>query len=298
MNTWIFQGNPEFFDINNYVKNLRYIWWALRQKGYRDEIKINDVVFMWRSDGEERRTGGILAKTRVIGLPQERPNDEDNKEYWRTNDWKKPYIGIRLEVLEVKLQEGFIRRMSLLEHPVLKELLILRQRTKTNFLLPPEHAIELQGLWSSSGRNMQSLHSNDIENLIDKEMTQTEKEQLIKSRIGQSLFKKELISVEKKCRLCGVSNERFLVASHIKPWSQSNNHERLDVNNGLLLCPNHDALFDKGYISFEEDGRILISECLDDGTRIFLNINQTMRIGMNEGQQHYMQWHRKNLFIN
>ncbi|WP_026566614.1 EVE domain-containing protein [Bacillus sp. UNC41MFS5] len=79
MNTWIFQGNPKFFDINNYVKNLRYIWWALRQKGYRDEIKINDVVFMWRSDGEERRTGGILAKTRVIGLPQERPNDEDNK---------------------------------------------------------------------------------------------------------------------------------------------------------------------------------------------------------------------------
>lgn len=52
---------------------------------------------------------------------------------------------------------------------------------------------------------------------------------------------------------CGVSDEHFLIDSHIKPWSQSNNQEWLDVNNGLLLCPNHDALFDKGiiYISFQ-----------------------------------------------
>lgn len=62
MNTWIFQGNPEIFDIDNYVENRRYIWWALRQKGYRDTIKINDVVFLWRADGKERRTGGILEK--------------------------------------------------------------------------------------------------------------------------------------------------------------------------------------------------------------------------------------------
>jgi len=185
----------------------------------------------------------------------------------------------------VKLQEGFIRRMSLLEHPVLKELLILRQRTKTNFLLPPEHAAELQKLWDSSVGNIESVpDSNDFENLLDNEITDTEKERIFKSRIGQRLFKKKLLSVEKKCRLCGVSDERFLVASHIKPWSQSNSQERLDVNNGLLLCPNHDALFDKGFMSFDEDGRILISECLDERTRIFLNINQTMRIGMNEGQ--------------
>lgn len=68
MNPQIFQGNSEIFDINNYVKNYRYIWWALRKKSYRDKIKINDVVFLWRSDGEERRTGGILGKTRVIGF--------------------------------------------------------------------------------------------------------------------------------------------------------------------------------------------------------------------------------------
>ncbi|WP_306298946.1 HNH endonuclease [Bacillus sp. OV166] len=93
-----------------------------------------------------------------------------------------------------------------------------------------------------------------------------------------------------------MNDEHFLIASHIKPWSKSNNQERLDVDNGLLLCPNHDALFDKGYISFDDDGRILISECLDAGTLVFLNINQSMRIGINEGQQHYIKWHRENIF--
>ncbi|PFY14560.1 hypothetical protein COL47_22365 [Bacillus toyonensis] len=96
--------------------------------------------------------------------------------------------------------------------------------------------------------------------------------------------------------MCGVSDVRFLVASHIKPWSQSNHKERLDVNNGLLLCPNHDALFDKGYISFNEDERILISESLDEATKVFLNINKSMRINLYQEQKRYMKWHRETTF--
>lgn len=128
------------------------------------------------------------------------------------------------------------------------------------------------------------------------EITETEKEQVIKSRIGQSAFKKALLGIEKKCRLCGVTDERFLVASHIRPWSQSNNQERLNVNNGLLLCSNHDALFDKGYISFDEDGSILVPDRLDKRSMTFLNINETMKINMNESQRGYMKWHREHLF--
>jgi hypothetical protein len=130
------------------------------------------------------------------------------------------------------------------------------------------------------------------------EITETEKEQLVKSRIGQSTFKKELLRKEKKCKLCGVSDERFLVASHIKPWSKSSNEERLDANNGLLLCPNHDALFDKGYISFDSDGSILLSERLDEATKLFLNVNETMKVKISPEQETYMEWHRVHLFTN
>ena len=293
MNTWIFQGNPRIFDIDNYAKNHRCIWWILRQEYFLDKIELNDEVYLWRSDGGKRGTGGIIAKARVVSLPKERTDDENAKDYWHTDDWANPYLAVKLEVFEVRLEDGFISRLSLLEHPVLKDLLILRLRQQTNYLLPHEHAIELQKLWNASNSNMQNeLDSNDIENIIDGEISETEKEQVIKSRIGQSAFKKALLAIEKKCRLCGVTDERFLVASHIKPWSQSSNQERLEVNNGLLLCPNHDALFDKGYISFD-DGMIVISDSLDEATKVFLNINETMKIALNEGQQKYMKWHQK-----
>ncbi|PEO41977.1 hypothetical protein CN563_24750 [Bacillus sp. AFS026049] len=141
----------------------------------------------------------------------------------------------------------------------------------------------------------------EIDTLIEElesnaEVLETEKESIIKSRIGQSSFKSSLLYEEKKCKLCGVSDPRFLIASHIKPWRQSNNYERLDKNNGLLLCPNHDALFDKGFISFKEDGSILISKSLDQVSRVFLNINETMNIKLNQDQQKYISWHRENLF--
>lgn len=142
---------------------------------------------------------------------------------------------------------------------------------------------KMKPLYNESFLELQKKLESPI--VLDK----TENEVITKARIGESIFKRTLLAMEKKCRLCGVSDERLLVASHIKPWSKSNNQERLDVNNGLLLCPNHDALFDK-------DGLILISNSLDKYSKLFLNINETMNIKMRESQQQYMKWHRENKF--
>lgn len=113
--------------------------------------------------------------------------------------------------------------------------------------------------------------TNDIENT---NLKSTDSIQVIKARIGQSIFKKALLIRECKCALCGVSNTAFLIASHIKPWSASNHKERLDVNNRLLLCPNHDAVFDKGYITFDGNGCIMISKTLNEEMRVFLNLQR------------------------
>lgn len=129
-----------------------------------------------------------------------------------------------------------------------------------------------------------------VENLP---ITQTEKERLIKSRIGQGKFKKLLIERECKCALCGVTD--VLIASHIKPWSASTNEERLDVKNGLLLCPNHDALFDKHLSSFDLNGKIVISQSLDETARVFLNVNDELRVKLNEKQLSYMEGHYQKL---
>jgi hypothetical protein len=131
----------------------------------------------------------------------------------------------------------------------------------------------------------------------DETLEGTEKERIVKTRIGQSKFKQKLLTQSKQCAICGVDDERFLIASHIKPWSQSNNEERLDVNNGLLLCPNHDSLFDKGFISFDEGGRLLIADDLSDTIRTFMNIDSKYRLKINENKRRYISWHLHNQFI-
>ena len=94
---------------------------------------------------------------------------------------------------------------------------------------------------------------------FDSDIPDTEKSQLILARRGQGLFRRRLELIESGCRLTGVSDRAHLVASHIKSWRDSTNRERLDGHNGLLLAPHADHLFDRGFISFEDNGKLLAS---------------------------------------
>ena len=83
----------------------------------------------------------------------------------------------------------------------------------------------------------------------------------------------------------------MLVASHIKPWRSSTNMERLDPNNGLLLLANLDKAFDRGFISFEDNGQIIISTQLERPQ--VLGISQHMRLSVREQNIKYLQYHRE-----
>jgi putative restriction endonuclease len=91
----------------------------------------------------------------------------------------------------------------------------------------------------------------------------TQKQQLVQARRGQGIFKSNVRLNETKCRITGVADARLLIASHIKPWAESSDKEKLDGCNGLLLSPHVDLLFDRGFISFENDGTLLVSSKLD-----------------------------------
>lgn len=125
---------------------------------------------------------------------------------------------------------------------------------------------------------------------------ETEISQVVKSRKGQGVFRLRVIEVEGRCRITGLDIPELLIASHIKPWSVSNNAERLDGNNGLLLSPHVDRLFDKGLISFENDGKLLVVEsCLP----VLLNwhIDPNMNVGVfNIQQKEYLKYHRKHIY--
>ena len=84
-----------------------------------------------------------------------------------------------------------------------------------------------------------------------------EKRQMINARMGQGIFRENVELIEKDCRVTGVLDRRHLRARHIKPWKFCNDREKLDGFNGLLLSPHIDHLFDRGHISFADNGRVL-----------------------------------------
>lgn len=128
-----------------------------------------------------------------------------------------------------------------------------------------------------------------------KQLQGEEREALIKVRVNQSAFRKLLMRRYTHCCLCDVDDESLLVASHIKPWAKSSHAEKVDVNNGLLLCPNHDKLFDRGYISFDNGGHIVISDELSKNCAISMNIKNDMQIELSNGNIKYMEYHRNNV---
>ena len=128
----------------------------------------------------------------------------------------------------------------------------------------------------------------------------TEKQELVLARRGQGKFRRNLEQIEDCCRLTGVRDRRFLRASHIKPWRLcETNHERLDGYNGLLLTPTFDHLFDKGYISFSDDGAILISDRLPNEVRCSLGLaaQSVNAKTFTEAHEKYLAFHRKGVFL-
>lgn len=137
---------------------------------------------------------------------------------------------------------------------------------------------------------------NENENIIPSNITNNHPEnigyRMTVYRKTQSKFRNRLLERESGCQLCNLSVSSLLVASHIVPWAISDNIQKTDLNNGLLFCISHDALFDKGYISFNKNGDIIISNGLPTSEFDRLNINEKMSINLPIEQEQYMRIHR------
>ena len=130
-------------------------------------------------------------------------------------------------------------------------------------------------------------------------LQETERDSIVKSRIGQGLFRKELIKkYNSSCVITGINEKKLLVASHVKPWAVCTNAERLSVENGLLLSPTFDKLFDCGLISFADSGRILISSQLSAEVVSKLHISATDTFNLKASQElkHNLEYHRDVVF--
>jgi putative restriction endonuclease len=125
----------------------------------------------------------------------------------------------------------------------------------------------------------------------------TFREQLVRARRGQGVFRANVLLREEACRVTGVSEPRHLKASHIKPWRDATDAERLDGANGLLLSPHIDHLFDEGYITFSSTQELVIVPEVRNKLLDAWGIDAGVRVGEFTGEQNaYLEYHRVNVF--
>ena len=134
----------------------------------------------------------------------------------------------------------------------------------------------------------------------DTSIADTDREAIIRARRGQGLFKQRVMEIERRCRITAVENPIHLVASHCKPWRDSSNDERLDGENGLLLTPSIDHLFDRGFIGFEDSGDLIVSPVAHKPSLQRMGV-ETQRIvnvgGFTEGQRRFLDFHRNAVLL-
>jgi hypothetical protein len=144
-------------------------------------------------------------------------------------------------------------------------------------------------------RKEEDVHEREIKDRQN--IGPVEKMQLIKSRRGQGQFRHNVLLREPKCRVTGISDPVHLRASHIKPWSKSNDQEKIDGNNGLMLAPHIDHLFDDGWISFSDAGDLIRSpKCSSDVFDAF-GLPSELNVDFFSSEQcTYLEFHRLNIF--
>lgn len=139
-----------------------------------------------------------------------------------------------------------------------------------------------------------------IEEIEESNLKSAEKETIIQARIGQGVYRKRLLEETSICPFTMVNDERLLIASHIKPWKQAENKEKKDPKNGFVFTPTYDKLFDRGYISFTDDKRLMVSTWLSKYNREQLNLVEGQIIeklpAIDEKRKVYLKYHREYVF--
>jgi hypothetical protein len=154
MQTWIFQGNPDDYDIDGYLASRpsQVVWLVTR---YASEIAPGDRVFLWRNQGQAKAVAGIIAETIVSEAPTLRDEDSEGVAFWRETSERAtaPQIRAVLHLVRVASSREVLRRDWMQDDPILKDLPNLKMQAGTNYKLSREQADRLDALWSRTGRD-------------------------------------------------------------------------------------------------------------------------------------------------
>ncbi len=206
------------------------------------------------------------------------------------------------QMLELKIIEKPFEEMTTTEF----ELAFFFTMNNEDFLKKDSvgHRMYSQGLRQFQSFLKSSTNDNAEKILSrvksDSNLRQTEKDAIIKARVGQGDFRKKLIEkYNGQCMVTGLADERLVVASHIKPWSVSSDFDRVDVENGFLLNSLFDKMFDLGIITFLNDGKMLVSNSIRRKNLNIINpdISRNYDLKPSKRLLENLEYHRNIIFL-
>jgi putative restriction endonuclease len=298
---------------------MRY-WWVNQNQTYRHEVpggylwspkrKANQAQNPFYDFMREVTPGDVIfsfsnTTIRAIGVAAsyayEAPKPLEFGQagaYWNNIGWR-----IDVKFHELRLTTRPADHMNVLAPllPIFAAALIDLLGAEAHSLVKGYFLAEEQPTYTASGVGLVQWEEHELNQVqTDTTLVETEKEAIVLARRGQGLFKRRVMTLEHACRITGVDREEHLRASHCKLWRDATNEERLDGENGLLLTPSMDHLFDRGFIGFDDNGQTVISPVAHQESlaRMGLDPQHPPKVGsFSSGQRKYLAFHRENVLL-
>jgi len=305
---------------DSFVKRNKTIRGAKKGHGearlYVGSVKRRD----WNSFFENFRFKGFFKKSDLLDYLEKSKFEYEvqSQKYWKNimDDWftyKQRLKEIEEEFLYFSFQDAnsiqdkerfYIRSKDKKFWDLFRSLVLPTFTSlsiaKVEFNISKEIAFYFYPYLHSHEKFNHPIRIRDEEEKIKNNLKLTEriKKRLIKSRIGQGWFREKVIEEFGRCVISKVDDERILQASHIKPWVECSDGERLDKNNGLLFTPTLHKLFDLGFISFDEKGLLMVSNHISETNIKKLNLESSTlyNLNMNKERAKNLEFHRKEIF--
>ena len=301
---WVNQGQTHEFEvIGGFLWSPKTDVNGKRRQAYENMslIKSGDLIF---SHFEKAIRAIGFAESEALTL--EKPDFRSKGSNWADIGW---YVPVKFELLDNPILDTNI-------FPKIKDLLptthspfdkngkavmsyLFSIDQNVSKILISESNFSLEELQNESNYDESDFYDRQLPDLVAQRVLNgpTSKTAIVESRRGQNLFRANLLKFESACRFTGISDSKHLIASHIKPWRDSSDAERIDGENGFLLSHHVDHLFNDGYISFDDFGNLIISSQLSPEILTKLHINPTRNVGdFTKNQKKYLSFHRSFVF--
>ena len=245
MTDWIFRGNREDFDIDTYLKNFDYIYWAVKHQKHQDEMQVGDRVFIWRSKGKSNDPYGLVAYGEIAEAPVDKHSvlhpEFLLEEYWEKREVSEIKVGIKIQENRLDINAGLVESGLLLRDEELARMQLLTARQGTNFRLSPSEFSKVWSLWNGF-----ALDFDDEEYETDESKTRL---RIHKIRERDSLLVKKAKDRFVKqngslfCEACGydfmpIYGFSYAEAHHKKPLNKLKAGEKTKESDLAILCAN------------------------------------------------------------